>query len=145
LSVSQRLTAIYVIDETGRKLWRGQCVTDPEQIERTVRGMRERMPGLRLETGPMTSWLEHELRARGLNVTCFDARHGSAALKMQMSKTDQNDAEGLAQIMRMGVAGLKDPPAQQVEPLGQRRAGTSHQKSCRAEMLARRKAALDPA
>ena len=33
---------------------------------------------------------------------CLDARHASAALKMQMNKTDQNDAEGLAQIMRTG-------------------------------------------
>src|SRR3978361_1102639 len=32
----------------------------------------------------------------------LDARHASAALKMQMNKTDQNDAEGLAQIMRTG-------------------------------------------
>src|SRR5271168_3546535 len=44
----------------------------------------------------------HELRARGLSVTCLDARHARAALKMQINKTDQNDAEGLAQIMRTG-------------------------------------------
>jgi transposase len=44
----------------------------------------------------------HEFRARGLDVTCLDARHASAVLKMQMNKTDQNDAEGLAQIMRTG-------------------------------------------
>src|SRR5438309_5687337 len=50
----------------------------------------------------MTPWLVHELRARDLDVTCLDARHASAALKMQMNKTDQNDAEGLAQIMRTG-------------------------------------------
>jgi transposase len=50
----------------------------------------------------MTPWLVHELRGRGLNVVCLDARHASAALKMQMNKTDQNDAEGLAQIMRTG-------------------------------------------
>ena len=50
----------------------------------------------------MTPWLVHELRGRGLDVTCLDARHASAALKMQMNKTDQNDAEGLAQIMRTG-------------------------------------------
>jgi transposase len=48
----------------------------------------------------MTPWLVHELRGRGLNIVCLDARHASAALKMQMNKTDQNDAEGLAQIMR---------------------------------------------
>jgi transposase len=33
---------------------------------------------------------------------CLDARHARAALKMQLNKTDQNDAEGLAQIMRTG-------------------------------------------
>lgn len=39
LDVSQKLTAIYVVDETGRRLWRGQCVTDLGQIERAVRGL----------------------------------------------------------------------------------------------------------
>jgi len=50
----------------------------------------------------MTPWLVHELRERGLNVVCLAARHASAVLKIQMNKTDQNDAEGLAQIMRTG-------------------------------------------
>jgi transposase len=50
----------------------------------------------------MTPWLVHELRGRELDIVCLDARHASAALKMQMNKTDQNDAEGLAQIMRTG-------------------------------------------
>jgi transposase len=50
----------------------------------------------------MTPWLVHELRGRKLDVVCLDARHARAALKMQINKTDQNDAEGLAQIMRTG-------------------------------------------
>jgi transposase len=50
----------------------------------------------------MTPWLVHELRALGLEVICLDARHARAALKMQINKTDQNDAEGLAQIVRTG-------------------------------------------
>jgi transposase len=37
LDVSQKLTAICVVDEAGRRVWRGQCATDPEQIERAVR------------------------------------------------------------------------------------------------------------
>jgi len=102
LDVSQELTAICVVDATGRRLWRGQCATDPGQIERAVRGHAGKDAHVGLETGPMTPWLVHELRGRGLNVTCLDARHASAALKMQLNKTDQNDAEGLAQIMRTG-------------------------------------------
>ena len=102
LNVLQKLTAICVVDETGRRLWRGQCATDPGQIERTVKGHAGEDARIGVETGPMTPWLVHELRARGLNVVCLDARHASAALKLQMNKTDQNDAEGLAQIMRTG-------------------------------------------
>jgi len=102
LDVSHKLAAICVVDETGRRLWRGQCATDPGQIERAVRGHAGEGAKIGVETGPMTPWLVHELRARGLDVVCFDARHASAALKMQMNKTDQNDAEGLAQIMRTG-------------------------------------------
>jgi transposase len=102
LDVSQKLTSICVVDDTGRRLWRGQCHSDPEQIERAVRGHAGDDASIGIETGPMTPWLVHEPRQRGLNVTCLDARHASAALKMQMNKTDQNDAEGLAQIMRTG-------------------------------------------
>jgi transposase len=102
LDVSQKLTSICVVDDTGRRLWRGQRATDPEQIARVVSGHAGDDARIGIETGPMTPWLVHEFRARGLNVTCLDARHASAALKMQMNKTDQNDAEGLAQIMRTG-------------------------------------------
>lgn len=102
LDVSQRLTSICVVDDTGRRLWRGRCGSDPAQIERAVREHAGDDALVGVETGPMTPWLVHELRDRGINITCLDARHASAALKMQMNKTDQNDAEGLAQIMRTG-------------------------------------------
>ena len=102
LDVSQKLTSICVVDDTGGRLWRGQCATDPRQIARAVRRHAGGDAKIGLETGPMTPWLVHELRAQQLDITCLDARHASAALKMQMNKTDQNDAEGLAQIMRTG-------------------------------------------
>ena len=98
LDVSQKMTAICVVDETGRRLWRGQCGTDPGQIEWMARGHAGEDAKIGVETGPMTPWLVHELRGLGLDVTCLDARHASAALKMQMNKTDQNDAEGLVRL-----------------------------------------------
>jgi len=102
LDVSQKMTAICVVDAEGRKLWQGQCGSTPEQIERTIGRHAEDGACIGIETGPMTPWLVHELRGYGLDVVCLDARHARAALKMQLNKTDQNDAEGLAQIMRTG-------------------------------------------
>lgn len=79
LDVSQKLTAICVVHETGRRLWRCQDW---------------------LETGPMTPWPIHDLRGRGHNITCLDARHARAARKMQVNKTGQNDAVALAIRLR---------------------------------------------
>ena len=61
LDVSQKLTAICVVDETGRRLWRGQCATVPGQIEHAVRGQAGDDAKIGVETGPMTPWLVHEL------------------------------------------------------------------------------------
>ena len=106
LDVSQKTTAICVVDAVGRRLWRGQCASVPERIEQTVRRQAGDDAKIGIETGPMTPWLTHELRGRGLEITCLDARHARAALKMQLNKTDQNDAEGLAQIVRTRLVSI---------------------------------------
>ena len=102
LDVSQKTTAVCVVDETGRRLWRGQCRSVPAEIEILLRRHAGDDARIGIETGSMTPWLVHELRNRNFDVVCLDARHARAALKMQINKTDQNDAEGLAQIMRTG-------------------------------------------
>jgi transposase len=61
LDVSQKLTAICVVDETGRRLWRGQCATDPGQIERMVKGHAGEDARVGIETGPMTPWPDDAL------------------------------------------------------------------------------------
>jgi transposase len=102
LDVSQKTTAICVVDTNGARLWRGVCASNPDQIEAAVRRHAGDDAKVGVETGAMTPWLVHELRERGLEVICLDARHARAALKMQINKTDQNDAEGLAHIVRTG-------------------------------------------
>ena len=96
LDVSQKMTAVCIVDETGRRLWRGQCRSVPEEIEAAIHRHAGGGARIGIETGAMTPWLVHELRNRKLDVVCLDARHARAALKMQINKTDQNDAEGLA-------------------------------------------------
>ena len=102
LDVSQRSTSICILDGQGNRVWRGKCATDPAAIEEVIRVRAGSAARIGLETGPLTPWLVHELRSRGLEVVCLDARQARAALALRPNKTDANDAEGLAQILRLG-------------------------------------------
>ena len=102
LDVSQKLTHVCVVDQTGSIVWRGTCLSTPEDIAATVRAKAPHAVRIGLETGPLSTWHWHALKAMGFPVICIDARHAKAALSMQINKTDRNDAEGLAQIMRTG-------------------------------------------
>ena len=102
LDISQRSTSVCILDASGRRVWRGKCATDPAMIEEVIRARAGGPARVGLETGPLTPWLVHELRGRGLEVVCLDARQARAALALRPNKTDANDAEGLAQILRLG-------------------------------------------
>ena len=79
LDVSQKTTAICVVDASGRRIWRGVCASAPEVIEQALRRHAGDEARIGIETGPMTPWLVHELRGRGLEVVCLDARHARCA------------------------------------------------------------------
>ena len=102
LDVSEKLTSVCVVDENGRKIWAGKCSSTPEALACTIRERAPQAERVGLETGPLCAWHYHGLRALHVTVQCIDARHAKAALSMQVNKTDDNDAEGLAQIMRTG-------------------------------------------
>ena len=72
LDVSQKMTAVCVVDDAGRRVWRGQCPTVPEQISILVRHHAGDDARTGIETGAMTPWLVHELRNLGLEVICLD-------------------------------------------------------------------------
>jgi transposase len=54
------------------------------------------------ETGPLSVWFYHALTAESVPAICIDARHAKAALDMAANKTDDNDADGLAQLAEVG-------------------------------------------
>ena len=102
LDVSQEMTNVCVVDRDGTVIWRGACLSTPEDIALTVRAKAPAAVRIGLETGPLATWHWHALKKKGLPVICIDARHAKSALSMQANKTDRNDAFGLAQIMRTG-------------------------------------------
>ena len=80
LDVSQKTTTLCIVDGEGHRQWRGECVTSPEQIVRAVLQHAGAGARIGIETGPMTPWLVHELRSRGLDVICLDALRAIALL-----------------------------------------------------------------
>ena len=102
LDVSLETTTVHVLDEQGKRVWRGTCVTHPTAIEATIRKHAPEVVRIGLETGPLTTWLWQALTDVGLPMVCLDARQAKAALNMKINKTDDNDAEGLAHLVRSG-------------------------------------------
>ena len=102
LDVSLDATSICVLDAKGAVVWRGKCASTPEAIRDALRQHAPALVRAGLETGQLSNWLTHGLRRLGVPVVCLDARHAKAALKLQLNKTDANDALGLAQIVRTG-------------------------------------------
>lgn len=102
LDVSQDITHVCVIGSDGKIVWQGTCPSTPEGISNAVRARASNAIRIGLESGPLSTWHWHALKAEGFPVICLDARHAKAALNMQMNKTDKNDAHGLAQIVKAG-------------------------------------------
>jgi transposase len=102
LDVSLRSTSVHIVDQQGRCLWRGTCPTDVTALADTIRRHAPAVERVGLETGQLATWLCHGLTKAGLPVVCMDARQAKAALSCRINKTDANDAEGLAQLLRTG-------------------------------------------
>ena len=102
LDVSLRSTSVHVVDEAGKCLWRGKCATEPDVLAAVVRKRAPEVVRVGLETGFLSTWLCHTLIEAGLPVVCMDARQAKAVLSVRPNKTDANDAEGLAQLLRTG-------------------------------------------
>ena len=102
LDVSLKTTAICVVDQAGKIKREGTVASDPTAIAAFVRQHAPNGARIGLETGATSTWLWTELNKFGLPIICIDARHAKAALKMQINKSDRNDAVGIARIMQCG-------------------------------------------
>jgi transposase len=102
LDVSLKLTAICIVDRTGKIEREGVVASDPAAIATFIRSHAPHVVRIGFETGATATWLWTELNKLGLPVICIDARHAKAALTMQINKSDRNDAVGIARIMQCG-------------------------------------------
>jgi transposase len=86
LDVSLKLTAICIVDQTGKIEREGVVASDPETIAAFIKSHAPHVARVGLETGATSTWLWTELNKMGLPVICIDARHaksGSEAADQQ--------------------------------------------------------------
>jgi hypothetical protein len=86
LDVSQKETAVCVIDEVGRIVFEGKARSGPGVLAKVIAKRAPEAVRIGFESGAMASWLWHELKRIDLPVVCIDARHAHAALSVRMNK-----------------------------------------------------------
>lgn len=116
LDVSVKETAVCILDPQGRVVHRACVESDPRVIREHLLGLGLTFGRIGLEAGPLSPWLYAGLVEAELPAICVETRHMHAALSARINKTDRNDAQGIAQMMRVGLfkpVHVKTPASQQ--------------------------------
>ena len=104
LDVSVKTTSVCVIDDAGKVILEQKVPTEPAEIIAVLTSLGVPFGRIGIEAGSLSQWLVNALTAADLPVICVETRHMKALLTaQQISKTDRNDARGIAQMMRVGL------------------------------------------
>jgi transposase len=104
LDVSVKATSVCVVDDAGKVILEQKIPTEAADIIAVLTSLGVTFGRIGIEAGPLSQWLVNALTAVDLPVVCVETRHMKALLTaQQISKTDRNDARGIAQMMRVGL------------------------------------------
>lgn len=102
LDVSLEQTSVCVVDGSGAVVNEAKVASDPDALAAALWALGYDFERVGLEAGPLSEWLYGGLSARGFAVVCLETRRVKSALSAMVNKTDRKDAEGLAQLLRIG-------------------------------------------
>ena len=127
LDVSQRKTAICVINSFGDIIHETSVSSDPQSLhkwlEKRIVNAGSQSIRVGLEAGSLSHWLQSGLCQLGYEVVCLETFQAHRFLTTFRNKTDKNDARGLAQLLRMGgeqylrIVQLKSQKSQETRTL----------------------------
>jgi transposase len=80
-----------------------KVASEPGALLRVLTNPAYHFKRIGLEARPLSQWLLSALAEAELPVVCVETRHMQTVLKAQISKTDRNDARGIAQMRRVGL------------------------------------------
>jgi transposase len=102
LDVGGKRTAICVIDDAGRIVWRGMVDTHPDFLDAALGRFSGQLSKVGLESGSFAPYLFRALMELGYPMVCMDARRAADAIKSRRVKNDRGDAWALAEMLRTG-------------------------------------------
>ncbi len=104
LDVASKKTQVCILNRAGKLYQQKEIKTHPAAIASYLRKYcRSNVEVIGLETGSMSSWLYHGLKASNLPAVVLDALHIHRFLSVRRNKTDVNDARGIAELVHKGL------------------------------------------
>lgn len=100
LDVSDKLTAVCIVDDKGEIVAECMVNTEPESINDYLQKHALIYENIGIESNNTAIWLYWKLTEAGYNMICVDTQQTAAFMSAQRMKTDKNDARGIAQMMR---------------------------------------------
>src|SRR6201981_81539 len=102
VDVSLEVSHVCVVDASGKIIREGKVASEPEDLIGWFGALGLVVTRIGLEAGPLSQWLYAALRDAGLAIELLETRHVRNALKIMPVKTDRKDAQGIAELMRLG-------------------------------------------
>jgi transposase len=102
IDVSLECSSVCVVDASGKIVREDVVATEPEALVAWFGSLGFEIARIGLEAGPLSQWLYAGMRNAGLAVELLETRHVRDAFKAMPVKTDRKDAQGIAQLMRLG-------------------------------------------
>ena len=99
LDVSLKETAISV-RQNGKRIWRGKCPSDPQLLAEVIRKRAPNAMRVVFETGPLSVWFYHGLKAEGMPVPghgCETVR--CAGYAANLNSVAASDARGFCSAL----------------------------------------------
>jgi transposase len=102
IDVSLECSSVCVVDAGGKIAREDVAASEPEALIAWFGSLEFEVTRIGLEAGPLSQWLYAALRDAGFAVELLETRHVRDAFKAMPVKTDRKDAQGIAQLMRLG-------------------------------------------
>jgi len=102
LDVSLKEISMCVVDDEGGVVFRRSLPFCPLAVRDVLEEQKVTPQRIVYESGQITIWLQRQQEDLGLPAICIDARSAHKVLSAKRNKSDRSDAEGLAQLARIG-------------------------------------------